>query len=682
MMGYLNNAGLGTLWKNIVGKSVPYGYCTTGASTRAKTVTVSPAITELTAGVQILVKFQYANTASTTSSAVTLNVNGLGAKDIKRYGSTNISNSAATSWNANSVVLLTYDGSYWQLTDYNNTTYSGMTDAEVNAGTSGTNRLITPARLKYAIQHWATGEANVQSDWSQTDDTADDYIKNKPTIPSKTSDLTNDSGFITEEADPTVPAWAKASTKPAYTASEILYNAQVTVAQAFNTKVDKVTGKGLSTNDYTTEEKEKLAGIATGAEVNVNADWNATSGDAQILNKPTIPTKTSDLTNDSNFVADASYVHTDNNYTDADVSKLSQSLTSAGLRDAVSREIVNLVVSGSTATLYLMGSNPRVADAQDFFYFYSTIDGLVVIQILNNAQTLTTAQIRAYEVAEVDATTASVRLESVDNGVIYRAELQDTGNGLTGSFSTQTIGTLTTETDPTVPSWAKASTKPSYEADEISFSVPQAYEVGNATDVEGAILDLDEAVTNAKSTASSAHTLASDALPKSGGQLTGDLTLYVASGNSPAIIFQRGTLTDNYNDWKIYDKSGFLYFAQRGSGSSAFGDMGYIDTSGVLHFNIPWGNVTGKPTFATVATSGSYADLSNKPTIPSSANDFASVLSNTTLAEDITELDGLITDVAEWVLPAVTSSDNGKVLRVVNGAWSAVALPSASGVSF
>ena len=31
------------------------------------------------------------------------------------------------------------------------------------------------------------------------------------------------------------------------------------------TKVDKVTGKGLSTNDYTTAEKTKLSGIATGA---------------------------------------------------------------------------------------------------------------------------------------------------------------------------------------------------------------------------------------------------------------------------------------------------------------------------------------------------------------------------------------------------------------------------------
>lgn len=33
-------------------------------------------------------------------------------------------------------------------------------------------------------------------------------------------------------------------------------------------------------------------------------------------------------------------------------------------------------------------------------------------------------------------------------------------------------------------------------------------------------------------------------------------------------------------------------------------------------------------------------------------------------------------------LPEVTTTDNGKVLRVVSGAWSVVSLPSASGVSF
>jgi len=36
----------------------------------------------------------------------------------------------------------------------------------------------------------------------------------------------------------------------------------------------------------------KLAGIADGAEVNVNADWNSSSGDSQILNKPTLTSGT------------------------------------------------------------------------------------------------------------------------------------------------------------------------------------------------------------------------------------------------------------------------------------------------------------------------------------------------------------------------------------------------------
>lgn len=57
-----------------------------------------------------------------------------------------------------------------------------------------------------------------------------------------------------------------------------------------NQKVDIVAGKQLSTEDYTTGEKNKLAGIEENAEVNVNADWNSTSGDSEILNKPTLGT--------------------------------------------------------------------------------------------------------------------------------------------------------------------------------------------------------------------------------------------------------------------------------------------------------------------------------------------------------------------------------------------------------
>lgn len=57
-------------------------------------------------------------------------------------------------------------------------------------------------------------------------------------------------------------------------------------------KVDTVSGKGLSTNDYTTTEKNKLAGIASGAEVNVQSDWSVTdsTSDAFIKNKPSLAT--------------------------------------------------------------------------------------------------------------------------------------------------------------------------------------------------------------------------------------------------------------------------------------------------------------------------------------------------------------------------------------------------------
>lgn len=81
-----------------------------------------------------------------------------------------------------------------------------------------------------------------------------------------------------------------------YVSPEGLDDALKAVATTINGKVDKVNGKGLSTNDFTTTLKNKLDGIASGAEVNVQSDWNATSGDAFIKNKPTIPSAVTEST--------------------------------------------------------------------------------------------------------------------------------------------------------------------------------------------------------------------------------------------------------------------------------------------------------------------------------------------------------------------------------------------------
>ena len=44
--------------------------------------------------------------------------------------------------------------------------------------------------------------------------------------------------------------------------------------ELYTDKVDKVIGKDLSSNDYTTSDKSKLDGIQAGAEVNVQPDFD------------------------------------------------------------------------------------------------------------------------------------------------------------------------------------------------------------------------------------------------------------------------------------------------------------------------------------------------------------------------------------------------------------------------
>ena len=48
----------------------------------------------------------------------------------------------------------------------------------------------------------------------------------------------------------------------------------------------------------------------------------------------------------------------------------------------------------------------------------------------------------------------------------------------------------------------------------------------------------------------------------------------------------------------------------------------------------------------------------------------------------MTSVNGKTGAVTIYEVPAVTTSDNGKLLRVVNGAWAAVEVDNASGVSF
>ena len=131
----------------------------------------------------------------------------------------------------------------------------------------------------------AGAEVNVQSNWTQTNSSADDFIKNKPSIPAKTSDLTNDSGFITTSA---IPTKVSAFTNDAGYLNEIPDDS-VGLNQLDSTIVNALNN---------INNKANTADLAT---VAFSGSYN------DLTNKPTIPTKTSNLTNDTNFVSNTSY---------------------------------------------------------------------------------------------------------------------------------------------------------------------------------------------------------------------------------------------------------------------------------------------------------------------------------------------------------------------------------------
>jgi hypothetical protein len=127
------------------------------------------------------------------------------------------------------------------------------------------------------------------------------------TVPTKTSDLTNDGADGTDTyvetgdlaAVATSGAYADLTGRPSIpTKTSDLTNDSDFVSDANYVHTD---------NNFTTTLKNKLNGIAAGAEVNVQSDWAQTdsTADDYIKNKPSIPTKTSDLTNDSGFITSA-----------------------------------------------------------------------------------------------------------------------------------------------------------------------------------------------------------------------------------------------------------------------------------------------------------------------------------------------------------------------------------------
>ncbi len=154
----------------------------------------------------------------------------------------------------------------------------GITDAEAK-GTVNTHNASTTAHSD--IRDSLTALSNQLNAFLDVDDATRDELSevlalidaNKGTLESLTTSKVNVADIINNLT-------TNVSNKPLSAAQGVSLKSLIDGLDS--NKVDKVSGKGLSTNDYTTEEKTKLSGIATGAEVNQNAFSNVIVGSTTI----------------------------------------------------------------------------------------------------------------------------------------------------------------------------------------------------------------------------------------------------------------------------------------------------------------------------------------------------------------------------------------------------------------
>ena len=120
------------------------------------------------------------------------------------------------------------------------------------------------------------GSDNVQADWNQSDSSADDYIKNKPTIPAAqvNSDWNAASGVAQILNKPNLATVATTGNYSDLNGTPTIPAAPVQ-------------------SDWNESDNTSLAYIQNKPTIpaaQVNSDWNAASGVSQILNKPSLAT--------------------------------------------------------------------------------------------------------------------------------------------------------------------------------------------------------------------------------------------------------------------------------------------------------------------------------------------------------------------------------------------------------
>lgn len=427
--------------------------------------------------------------------------------------------------------------------------------------------------------------AQVNADWNADSGVAE--ILNKPTIPTKTSQLDNDSGFLTSESDPVFSASAAAT----ITSQDITdWNNKsdfsgnyddLTNKPTIPTKTSQLTNDG-SDGTSTYVEADELAAVATSGSY------------SDLTNKPTIPTKTSDLTNDG---ADNTSV-----YVEAD--ELATVATSGDYDDLINKPAAMTVDSALSwtsqnpvenqairKTIYVKNSsddkeaginiafsNPNLSPYVHLGSKTSATKGINSVGIGNNAEA---SAVRS--VAIGNSATASKR-----EGVALGPNATAGQYSLSIGYYTETVPNYSTAVGPyaKVLTGATNATAIGYQSEA---SEAETVSVGKSTKKRRIVNVADGTTATDAATVGQIPTKTSD-LTNDGADNT---SVYVEADELAAVA-----TSGSYND-----------LSNKPTIPAAQVNSDWDATSGVAQ-------ILNKPSLATVATTGSYTDLTNKPTIP------------------------------------------------------------------
>ena len=415
------------------------------------------------------------------------------------------------------------------------------------------------------------------------------YAK-KTEIPTKTSELTNDSGYITNTA---LEPYAKTVDIPTKTSQLNNDSGYITVNDVPVKSVDGATGdvvtNAVKTTTQTLTETQKQQ-----ARTNIGAGTSSFDGDYNSLtNKPTIPTKTSQLTNDSSFITDAAltgYAKT------TDIPTKTSQLENDSHYITASEAPVQSVNS-KTGAVQLNASD--VGALPD-----TTVIPTKTSQLDNDSGFITDIPIAS--ATQLGGVKVGAGLSVTENGV-----LSATGGGTADAVE-----------------WNNVLDKPTTIA---GYGITDAkIENGTITLGNQTITPLISApVTSVNSKTGAVVLNASDV-----GALPADTV--IPTVNNATLTIRRNSV-----------------------------DVGSFTANSANDVNIDINVPTDKSDIGlgNVDNVKQYS-ASNPPPYP------------------VTSVNGATGAVTVREVPAVTTSDNGKFLRVVNGVWSAATVDNANGVSF